>query len=85
MKIILTLIKKNDKFKIAATFETDTIGKFIVDTAYDTADNILKQCMDINKEFGGFCPVFLNTNGAIIIDQNNIDILTRKDDSDVTS
>lgn len=63
MKIILTLVKKDDKVKIAAAFHTDTMGGFIVDTDYDTPEKILEQCSQISDEFG--CPVLLNTNGVI--------------------
>lgn len=65
MKIILTLVKKDDKVKIAAAFHTDAMGGFIVDTDYDTPEKILEQCRQISGEFGGFCPVLLNTNGVI--------------------
>ena len=70
MNITVTLVRKGDKVKIVAASETKSIGDFVIDTAYDTADNILKQVMDINAEFGSFCPVLLNTNGAIISDRN---------------
>lgn len=70
MKIILTLVKKDDKVKIAAAFHTDTMGGFIVDTDYDTPEKILEQCSQISDEFGGFCPVLLNTNGVIIEERN---------------
>lgn len=70
MKIILTLIKKDDKVKIAAAFHTDTMGGFIVDTDYDTPEKILEQCSQISGEFGSFCPVLLNTNGVIIEERN---------------
>lgn len=68
MKIILTLVKKDDKVKIAAAFHTDTMGGFIVDTDYDTPEKILEQCRQISGEFG--CPVLLNTNGVIIEERN---------------
>ena len=68
MKIILTLVKKDDKVKIAAAFHTDTMGGFIVDTDYDTPEKILEQCGQISDEFG--CPVLLNTNGVIIEERN---------------
>lgn len=70
MKIILTLVKKDDKVKIAAEFHTDTMGGFIVDTDYDAPEKILEQCRQISDEFGGFCPVLLNTNGVIIEERN---------------
>lgn len=65
MKIILTLVKKDDKVKIAAAFHTDTMGGFVVDTDYNTPEKILEQCQQISAEFSGFCPVLLNTNGVI--------------------
>lgn len=65
MKIILTLVKKDDKVKIAAAFHTDTMGGFVVDTDYKTPEKILEQCQQISAEFSGFCPVLLNTNGVI--------------------
>ena len=34
MKITLTLIKKGDKVKIAAAFDTDAMGGFVIDTDY---------------------------------------------------
>lgn len=65
MKITLTLIRKGDKVKIAAGFDTDTMGGFVIDTDYDTPEKTLEQCKQIVGEFGGFCPVLLNTNGVI--------------------
>lgn len=72
MNITVTLVRKGDKVKITAAFKTKSMGDFVIDTAYDTADNILKQVMDVNDEFGSFCPVLLNTNGTIISDRNTI-------------
>lgn len=75
MKITLTLIRKGDKVKIAAGFDTDTMGCFVIDTDYDTPEKILEQCRQIVGEFGGFCPVLLNTNG-VIAGKNCTDIFT---------
>lgn len=49
MKITLTLIRKGDKVKIAAGFDTDTMGGFVIDTDYDTPEKTLEQCKCDNR------------------------------------
>lgn len=71
MKAEVEFIKNKDKVKMAVTFNTNSLGCFIVDTAYMSAAEIYERYEHLYDELSPFVNISLNPNGIIIREENS--------------
>ncbi|MCX4357686.1 MAG: hypothetical protein OSJ43_15955 [Oscillospiraceae bacterium] len=70
MKAEVEFIKRNNKVKMAVTFNTSSLGCFTVDTAYMSAAEVYERYERLYDEISPFGNISLNPNGIIIRDEN---------------